>query len=186
MRKTKERFRKNLDEVWPFWDSVFADPYRNGPWAMVSKYRHPYVLARKRKADVVALLEANGIHGKRADAMADKAMAYAKDCVSGALESSPEVESLGRWMAGVESAAAEDAAVMGKMVAMLEGNRDFEHLKEIRGIARGNHSRRAWRRVQIRQRQSRRFLRRAKPHGVPSGENDGAPPPDNEEREREA
>lgn len=134
LRKAKERFRKNLDEVWPFWDSVFADPYRNGPWAMVSKYRHPYVLARKRKADVVALLEANGIHGKRADAMAEKAIAYAKDCVSGALESSPEVESLGRWMAGVESAAAEDAAVMGKMVAMLEGNRDFEHLKEIRGI----------------------------------------------------
>lgn len=134
LRKTKERFRKSLDEVWPFWDSVFPDPYRDGPWAIVGKFGHPYALSRKRKRDVVALLEASGVLGKRADAMAEKAIAYAKDCVSGVLESSPEVRSLKGWMRGVESAKAEDAAVVSEMVASLRGNRDFEHLRAIRGI----------------------------------------------------
>ena len=132
----KCRFRKTLDLVWPLWDVVFKDVYAAGPWAIVKEYLHPSVLLSKRKGTVVKLLESSGIHGLRAEAMAEKAIEYARSCPSGVWECSPMVDDLRYKMASLEAILKDRARIEDDLFSRFGGGEGYRIATSIPGVGR--------------------------------------------------
>ena len=135
-QSAKCRFRKTLDLVWPLWDRAFPSVYAKGPWAIVKEYLHPSVLAGKRTATVARMLESNGIHGERAAAMAEKAIAYAKSCQSGAWKCSVMVDDLRYKMSILEAILADKARIEDDLADRFVGSDSFRIATSMPGVGR--------------------------------------------------
>lgn len=135
-QSAKCRFRKTLDLVWPLWDGVFKDVYAAGPWAIVKEYLHPSILLSKRKATVVKFLESSGIHGLRAEAMAAKAIEYARSCPSGVWECSPMVDDLRYKMATLEAIFKDKARIEDDLFSRFGGGEGYRIATSIPGVGR--------------------------------------------------
>jgi transposase len=62
LRKLKNRYRGQLDIVYPLFDKLYSTPYQDIPMAIVKKYPHPSLLKKSREKTIVNYLEKNTRH----------------------------------------------------------------------------------------------------------------------------
>lgn len=62
LRKIKNRYRAQLDIVYPLFDKLYSRPYQEIPMAIIKKYPHPKLLQKTKPSSLVKYLNKTTIH----------------------------------------------------------------------------------------------------------------------------
>jgi len=135
LRKAKVSFNATLDIVYPKYQDIFDNLYAEASMAILRKYSHPSVLAKKHPETVSKYLLKNSCHGESwCLTKAEQLIAYAKSCVSGCKATDVNMQIMIAQLDQVEYYLRLTESTLTQMIEIAKTISNFKVIQTIPGI----------------------------------------------------